>query len=294
MTFSFKPLLTAALTGIALTALAFSTSVSHAAERKQYLPVTAVYLVKDASVASGYKEKVRWVLNNPDIWENMSQMLTLLPSDRTVNADPRKNEVDDVIILIRNELNGMTGFDVYISSVGIMTIDRGAEHAYFADTNLMWEFLEGEQENLSTFDNFAEAEYSKTEKGIVATLNLNQNLPNPHWQVPADDTEKIKLYNSYLKGIRAYSDYDLRMEKQEENFDSLGLFVLNLNYPEAPAEVATVSKNSIRLSNSKVTTSFYQDTQDQYPIFRRMAQEMITHNAKYKKQEVEAVGKREF
>ncbi len=293
MTLSFKTLLTTALTLIIGTALLCVAPTARAmAEKKQFLPITAVYLVRDTGPEGAYREKVRWVINNADIWSNLSVMLTLLPADRTPDAHPLQNKVDDMIILTRDELNGMTGIDVYLSSIGIMTVERGAEHAYFADTNLMWDFLESEQANLSSFDNFTETEYSKKDKGIVATLNLNQNLPNPHWLI--DDAEKLKLYNSYLKGIKAYSDWALRIEKQQENFDALGLFVLYLNYPDAPAEIATVSRNSIRLSNSKVTTSFYQDTQDRYPVFRRMAQEVIAHNAKYKKQEVDAVSKREF
>jgi hypothetical protein len=294
MTLSFKKLLTALLALIAGSTLIFSAQPSHAAsDKKQYLPVTAVYLVRDESGSGGYKEKVRWVVNGSDIWDHLNTMLPLLAVDRTPNADPLTNDVDDIIVLTRNELNGMTGLDVYLSSIGIMTIERGAEHAYFADTNMMWDFLDNEQGLESSFKNFTEeSEINKKEPGIVATLNLNQNLPNPHWVV--NDPEKVKLYNSYLKGIKAYSDWDLRLEKQQENFDALGLFVLYLNYKDAPAEIATISKNSIRLSNSKITTTYLQDSQDQYPIFRRMAKEVIAHNAKYKKQEVDAVSKREF
>lgn len=294
MTLSLKKLLTATLALIAGTTFLLDTPSAQAAgDKKQYLPVTAVYLVRDESGSGAYKEKVRWVVNSSDTWDHLSLMLPLLPIDRTPNADPLTNAVDDIIVLTRDELNGMTGLDVYLSSIGIMTVERGAEHAFFADTNMMWDFLDTEQGQESSFENFTEeSQINKKEPGIVATLNLNQNLPNPHWVV--NDPEKVKLYNSYLKGIKAYSDWDLRLEKQQENFDALGLFVLYLNYKDAPAEIATVSKNSIRLSNSKITTTYYQDSQDQYPIFRRMAQEVIAHNAKYKKQEVDAVSKREF
>ena len=294
MNLSFKTLLTAPLALIAGTTLLLGGQPAHAAsDKKQYLPVTAAYLVRDEGGSGAYKEKVRWIVNNNDMWDHLSVMLPLLPVDRTPNADPLANSVEDIIVLTRNELNGMTGIDVYLSSIGIMTIERGAEHAYFADTNHMWDFLDNEQGQESSFDDFTEdSKINKKETGIVATLNLNQNLPNPHWVV--NDPEKLKLYNSYLKGIKAYSDWDLRLEKQQENFDALGLFVLYLNYKDAPAEIATISKNSIRLSNSKVTTNYYQDSQDQYAVFRRMAQEVIAHNAKYKKQEVEAVSKREF
>lgn len=294
MTLSLKTLLTATLALTAGAALLLAAP-SAKADRKQFLPVTAVYLVKDSGPGGQYQEKVRWVVNNPDIWHNLSRMLPLLPIDQTANPSPVQNEADDMIILTRDELNGLTGIDVYLSPVGIMTIERGAEHAYFADTNLMWEFLENEQQEHSSFDTFINGEddkINKKAKGIVATLNLNQNLPNPHWMV--EDPERLKVYSAYLKGIRPYSDWELRVEQQQENFDALGLFVLYLNYPDAPSEIATISNNSIRLSNAKLTTTYYQDTQDQYPIFRRMAQEMIAHKAKYKKQESDAVDKREF
>ena len=80
----------------------------------------------------------------------------------------------------------------------------------------------------------------------------------------------------------------------EEKFDNLGHFILTLNYPNAPAQIAIVGKENIRLSNNVITSRFYQDTEKYYTFFRDQAREMVVHKEKAKDQEAESISRRQF
>lgn len=253
--------------------------------------VIASYLVRDNSTASGYKERIRWVLNS-DTWNRLALIVPNMPLDRTENPSPFKSGAEDIIVLTRNDVNGMTGKDIYLSNIGIMVIERSAEHAYFKDTNKFWDFLEEEQGEHSLLENLNEEGFDSKAPGIVVVYNLNQNLANPNWKI--NEPEALELYQSYMKGMVAYSDYDLKYTLDTSKFDKLGLFTLYLNYDSAPAKVATIAKGSLRLSNPVTSTIYYQDTKDQYTVLKGLAAAMLTQDEKQKKEEREAVSKREF
>ena len=170
------------------------------AEETAFSPIHAMYMVRDDTAESGYREAIRWSITTPDDWNRFYNNIPSMPQDTSADPDPLKNKVEDVIILTHTDSNGLTGYDIYVSTLGIMVISRSAKHEYYKDNNKLRAFLEDEQKRRASFDQFLKNSVSKKSMGIVVTFNINQSLPNPMWLI--DDTENIRLYNSFLKPWR--------------------------------------------------------------------------------------------
>jgi hypothetical protein len=245
-----------------------------------FTPVNVLYLVKDPDSPFGYKEKLQWSINSSADWERFYKTMLSLPEDKGINPDPLKAKVDDIIVLSRKDANNLTGFDIYISQKGIMSVHRDAVHTYYPDSNKLWDFLKEEQSHHASFDAFSKnIEISKKSIGIVATYNINQNIPNPVWLV--DDPAKVTTYDSYFLALKPYTEFELRFSAEKIDFDDMGIFILNLNYPDAPGNIATVTQKSIRISKGAINSRFYQDTQDYYNFYKSQAREMMNYNERF-------------
>lgn len=245
-----------------------------------FSPVSAVYLVKDKTSAFGYKERLRWSINTSEDWDRFYKIMPGFPYDKTVNPDPLKANVDDMIVLSRKDANKLTGFDIYLSAIGIMAMERQAEHKYYPDSNNLWTFLKEEQRQNASFENLTNSKAADSNTaGIVATYNINRNMINPTWAVTTQD--RIASYDSYFMALKPYTDFELKYSAPQMNYDDVGVFVLNLNYPNAPAKIAAVTSKTIRLSNSFIKTTYYQDPQDYYNFYKSQAREMLNYNMKY-------------
>jgi hypothetical protein len=257
-----------------------------------YTPITAFYFLKDPKEASGYKEKIHWEITNATDWENFYRNIPALPKDKSVEPDPFLHGAEDIIVLTRNDVNGFTGFDIYLSARGLTMVVRGANHYYYPDNNGFRKFLEEEQSQRSSFESFDHKDIDIKAPGVVVTYNVNQNIPNPTWLVKNNDDKN--LYDSFLKTLKPYEDNQMNWIAGNENFDGFDLFVLHLNYPGAPAKIATVSKKNLRLSNPKVIKTYYQDTEDYFNYFKTQAREMMDYRAKYKSNESNAIKRSRF
>jgi hypothetical protein len=262
------------------------------ADETPFTPVQAMYMVRDSAAQAGYREVFRWSITAPDDWKRFYNNIPSLPQDTSADPDPLKNQVDDIIILTHTDSNGLTGYDIYVSPLGIMVITRGATHQYYQDNNKFRAFLEDEQKRRASFDNFLKNEVPKNSMGMVVAYNINKSLPNPKWLI--DDPENLRLYNSFFKVLTPLSGKPLDAAIEEEGFDKLGHFVLTLNYANAPAQIAVVGKKNIRMSNNTITSRFYQDTGKYYTFFRDQAREMISTKEKVKEREAEAISRRQF
>lgn len=279
------------LTIFAFCILAFTEVRAGEDNTMAFVPVDVIYLMKSPESPSGYKEKIRWTISSPSDWERFFVNIAGLPLDET-KADPLKNKADDLIILTRNDANKLTGLDIYISTYGIMYVNRGAKHGYFADKNKFRKFLEEEQKLNASFESFGGKKIDPKSTGIVVEYNINQNMPNPSWLI--DTPDMVHMYSSFLKGLKPYDHYELTWIVNGERYDDFGNFVLVLNYAGAPARIATITKKSIRLSNSFIETTYYQDPDDYYNFFKDQVRERINYNEKYKNQATEAIDKRQF
>lgn len=257
-----------------------------------FTPVTVLYLIKDSDSQFGYKEKLRWSINTIADWDRFYKTMLSLPLDKSVNPDPLKSKTNDLIILSRKDSNQLTGFDIYISPKGIMAVHRDANHQFFPDTNKLWDFLKEEQKKNASFETFSnQSKISPKTLGIVTTYNINQNIPNPVWLV--DTPDKIAVYDSFFVALKPYTPFELQFKIDTSNFDNVGTFILNMNYPKAPASLVTVTQNSIRLSTGVINTKFYQDTEDYYNFYKSQAREMLNYNERFG-DKLKSVSEREF
>lgn len=275
--------MTALKSFLLLTALLVLTALPARADENTVIfrPVNAVYMVRDAANPTGYVEKVRWTITSSQEWAKFYNYLPDLPKDDFGGSDPLSGRTDDMIVFSHTDDNGLTGFDIYVNGFGIMAIKRGAVHAYYPDANRLWTFLRDEQKERASYEKFSPEAVSKSTRGIVVTYNISESIPNPIWVVNTMD--ELKIYNSFFKGLRPITGFALRDLEASRDFDSLGTFVMNLNYGGAPAKVATVSNKSIiRLSNGFVRTDFYQDTKDFYKYFKNQARDNIKSQERFK------------
>lgn len=260
---------------------------------ESFSPVNVVYLIRDESAPNGYREKFHWQIRSQEDWNRFYDTLPGLPLDKTNNSDPMKSKVDDMIIMSREDANKLTGFDIYLSNLGIMIVRRGATHTYFPDTNKFRAFLEQEQKTRSSFETFLDnKEIAKNAQGMTIIYNVNKNIPNPTWLI--DKPDDLALYSDFFKGLTPIPPFDLRYHYGDENYDDTGVFFLTLNYPGSPGENAAVTKRSIRVSTPFISSEYLQDTKKYYQYFKAQANEMINYNQKYKVNELEADERREF
>lgn len=273
-------------------AIATLVSFSALAGPNDATPITAFYFIRDPAAPTGYKETIHWEITNATDWENFYRNIPALPRDKSVEPDPFLHFADDIIVLTRNDVNGFTGFDIYLSARGLTKVTRSASHYYYPDNNGFRKFLEEEQSQRSSFESFDRQTISTKTPGIVVTYNVNKNIPNPTWLI--DKNEDRYLYDSFLKTLKPFEDFEMNWIAGNEDFDGFDLFVLYLNYKGAPARIATVSKKHIRLSNPKVTKDFYQDPEDYFNYFKTQAREMMEYRSKYKSNESNAIKRSRF
>lgn len=288
-----SPRLFASLTILfCLTLLILTGAAPAQADSIIFRPIDAVYMVRDPGTKDGYKEKLRWQVNSPDDWARFYENLPNLPKDNTTNADPLNGKVDDMVVFTHTDDNDLTGYDIYVSNLGIMKVTRGATHQIYPDTNQLRAYLIEEQKDRASFESLSGDSVSSKSNGIIVTYNINESIPNPVWRI--SEQNDIRIYDSFFKALKPLTGAKLKSARSGENFEGFGTFVMNLNYPRAPARIATVGKTSIRMSNGFISTDFYQDTQNFYKFFKDQAREMIKYKEKFKSEEEQAEDKRKF
>lgn len=271
--------------------IAFSTPAHAESGTIPFSPVSAIYLVKDNNSTFGYKEKLRWSINTAEDWDRFYNIMPYFPYDKTLNPDPLKANVDDMIVLSRKDSNKLTGFDIYLSAVGIMVVEREADHIYYPDTNKLWGFLKEEQSQNASFENLGSGKaINSNTRGIVVTYNINRNIANPTWAVTAP--ERVAAYDAYFMALKPYTKFELQYSAPQMTYDDVGVFILNLNYDKAQAMIATVTPKTIRMSTSHIKTTYYQDPQDYYNFYKSQAREMLNYNSKYRN--VKDIDERQF
>jgi len=257
---------------------------SSAAQAQLFQPVNVKYMVIDPTSKTGYADKAIWTINSENDWARFYNQMLALPKDTAKNPDPLENKVTSMVVMSQKDRNGLTGTDIYVSDLGIMAIKTVAENRIYEDVNGFFKFLSTEQKEKAPFETAGKTKVSNLSSGIVINYNINVDLPNPAWLVQSPD--EIKLYNSYLLGIKKRQLVGSTQADAIDVFDDMGSFVLYLNYPTSPAEIATISANSIRLSNLKVSVKFYRDTKKFFTYFKSQAKEVMDFKQQYQPIEV--------
>lgn len=250
------------------------------AAEKEAGTVTAYYMVKDPAAQGGYQTKVSWELTDSSEWKNFYNRIPQLPEDVSKEPDPFLRGAEEIIVLTEGDIHNLSGFDIYLSARGLTLMERSADHYYYPDTSKIRKFLQEEQELRAPFEKFDSEIIDKKSPGIVVTYNLNKNIPNLDWLISSP--EEIKIYDSFLLTLRPYTNNEVVQNLDKNEFEGFDTFILNLNYPRAPAKIVTVSTKSVRMSNPKITKRFYQDKEDFFNFFKSQAREVMDYRAKYK------------
>lgn len=233
--------------------------------------ITAIHMVADPASPSGYKEHYRWTSPVSDPWTIFYNAIPSFPQ-ATKDADPFLNKTDEFFLLTVNNRNMLQGEDIYLSRNGIMQISRETKDTYFVDENSFARFLGKEQLAKAGYDNLS-LPADRDTPGIVVLYNISEQITNPTWLV-SDKTE-IERYNAFLSMLTPVYKGQEKYEEVDPRYNRLGNYILHLNYPNAPAAVATISGNRVRLSTEYLASSYYGDPKGYFAYYKVQLERLL-------------------
>lgn len=221
--------------------------------------VTVIHMAADPSSPNGYKEIYRWLLSSEDQWARIHNNIDTFQkkTESEVNPFTAKEKENDLIVLVQNDRNGVTGEDFYLSKKGIMRVTRKPFDIFYRDTSSLKKFLEEELKRRVNYTETNIEGFPITSPGVVVAYDINETLKNPMWHVT--DPRELKLYDSFFRGINRLMDDEARVAADDTMFDQRNNFFMYLNYKEAPARFVTVTDHYIRLSRVMLTNSYHED-----------------------------------
>ncbi len=248
-------------------------AVLASAPAKADTPVKAILFVADPNSAQGFVEKYHWQMNQSDEWRRFEFQASQMPPGEKNAVSPYMRKPAELIVLSVKDPNGITGKDYYLSPNGIMISDVGSKNDYFEDTHDFYSMLKEEVTNHSSFEKFDGETIPPESPGIVVHYRINENLPNPVWLV---NTQKdVNLYDALMRDLKPYDRIDTKKLILSGSFEKMGNFVINLNYPGAPAKYVTVGLNGLRFSQNFTEERYVLDQKKYFDYFHNIAMDSI-------------------
>lgn len=221
-----------------------------------------------------YDLEVKWPLeNNPQWYGLLDRMNSMEKLESIKNPVTQKDE--NVILLIENNTDNISGSDIYISDKGyILRVVRKPVDFYHSTPKRLYGFLDSEMRVLGSDYAVDTKKISTSQDGIVVVFKGNSMLSNPTWVI--DDKESLAIYKKFIQDIvkppPGVSSDPGSITEEERNFDVMESFILYLNYPDAPAKMAILKKSGlIRFTKIKLEATCVKDEAKFYQIFERQA-----------------------
>lgn len=221
-----------------------------------------------------YDLDTKWPLENNPQWYGLLDRLGEMEKMETAK-NPIAQKDPNVILLVENNADGISGSDIYISDQGyILRILRKPVDFYHSTPKRLYEFLDSEMQVLGGGYSAEAKKVSTSQDGIVVVYLGNSMLSNPSWVI--NDPNSLKIYKKFIDDIISpppgVSTNPGGLTEDDRNFDVMGSFVLYLNYPDAPAKIAILKKSGLmRFTKIKLEATCVRDEIRLYKTFEQQA-----------------------
>jgi hypothetical protein len=243
-----------------------------------YPTITVIHMVANEKT---YKEDFRWSFAITVPWTIFYNNIPSFPASNT-KTDPFTVPTSEFFIVTVNNRNMIEGDDIYISQEGIMMLSRRTSDIFYFDENNFSTFLGKEQLAKAGYEKLSLPD-DRGKDGIVVLYNISEQIANPSWLISSP--EELDRYHAYLSLLTPLEKFHQVEEMKDPKYNRLGNYVLYLNYPKAPARVATVSGQYVRMSSLYMTNNYYQDPKNYFAYYK-------TQMEKIRNEEVERLQNR--
>lgn len=221
-----------------------------------------------------YDLDTKWPLeNNPQWYGLLDRIDEMTKLDKVKNPIAQKDP--NVVLLVENNSDGISGSDIYISDQGyILRVLRKPVDFFHSTPKRLYEFLDSEMQVLGGGYSAEIKKVSTSQNGIVVVFLGNSMLSNPTWVI--NDPDSLKIYKKFINDIISpppgVSTDPGGLTEDDRNFDAMGSFVMYLNYPDAPAKIAILKKTGlIRFTKIKLEATCVKDEAKFFRIFEQQA-----------------------
>lgn len=221
-----------------------------------------------------YDVDIKWPLENNPQWYGLLNRMDEMNKIADIK-NPIAQKDPNVILLVENNADSISGSDIYISDQGyILRVVRKPVDFYHSTPKRFYDFLDAEMKALGSDYAVEEKKVQTKQPGIVVVYMGNSMLSNPTWVI--NDAQSLAIYQKFIQDIVApppgTSTNPGSLTEEEKNFDTMGNFILYLNYPDAPARMAILKKSGlIRFTKIKLEATCIKDEAKLYQIFEQQA-----------------------